>query len=194
MEGPAVGLARELLVRSAPRSRDAHLIASDGVHQLFIVEGSRLFAVDADTAADFASSIASSDPDALRRRLDALDLACPPLIDDAPPAVPRVRALSLAIAQKCNLGCSYCYARGGEFGGAAKNMTVDTAARAVDLLLSEAAPRERVNLAFLGGEPLANRDVLHQTTRYAAERACVKNILLTFSITTNGTLVNARDI
>ena len=33
---------------------------------------------------------------------------------------PPLHALSLAVAQKCNLGCTYCYASQGSFGGPAK--------------------------------------------------------------------------
>ena len=56
-----------------------------------------------------------------------------PFIDDTPLPPPPIRALSLAIAQKCNLGCTYCYAQQGEFGGAAKNMPLGEALRAVEL-------------------------------------------------------------
>jgi uncharacterized protein len=92
--------------------------------------------------------------------LDRLGLGSPPRIDDQPLADPPLHALSLAIAQKCNLGCTYCYAQQGEFGGAAKNMTRKTADQAVDLLLRDSERGARLNLAFLGGEPLANRAVL----------------------------------
>jgi uncharacterized protein len=71
---------------------------------------------------------------------------------------------------------------------------LETARKSVDLLLSQVLPGERVNLAFLGGEPLANRGVLHNATRYAAAQAELKQVPLTFSITTNGTLVGASDI
>ena len=36
-------------------------------------------------------------------------------------------------------------------------MSLDEAHAAVDLLLDDAEPGDRVNLAFLGGEPLVNR-------------------------------------
>ena len=65
--------------------------------------------------------------------LDRVGLGGPPRIDDEPLTDPPLHALSLAIAQKCNLGCTYCYAQQGEFGGAAKNMTRETADQAVDL-------------------------------------------------------------
>ena len=111
----------------------------------------------------------------------------PPL--DSPP----VHALSLAVAQKCNLGCAYCYAQHGEFGAAPTNMSLKSALRAVDFLIDGAAPKARLNLAFLGGEPLANRAVLQAATRHAAERAARAGLIMTFSITTNGTLLIKAD-
>src|SRR5262249_36860260 len=75
-----------------------------------------------------------------------------------------------------------------------KAMSMATARQSVDLLLAQVSAGERVNLAFLGGEPLANREVLHDATRYAAAEAERMHIPLTFSITTNGTLVGAADI
>jgi uncharacterized protein len=190
---PAGG-AEILFKQSRPRSRDVHLLTADGMHQLFLPQGSRLFAVDSATADAFENDLQAGDAAALQQRLLDLDLGCAPYIDDAPPEAPRIRALSLAIAQSCNLGCSYCYARGGEFGGTAKAMSLKIACQSVDLLLSQVSRGERVNLAFLGGEPLANRSVLHETTRYAAAQADSRQVPLTFSITTNGTLVGASDI
>ena len=72
------------------------------------------------------------------------------------------------MAQKCNLGCTYCYAQQGTFGGAAAEHAAETALAAVDLLLAARPPGERVNLAFLGGEPLANRPVIRDAPRDAA--------------------------
>jgi uncharacterized protein len=183
-----------LFERSRPRSRDAHLVSERGTHQLFLAEGSRLFELDAETAGAFDRILDASDMVALERRLIELELSTAPYVDNSPPQGMKVRALSLAVAQSCNLGCTYCYARGGEFGGTAKAMSLETARAAVDLLLRDTRPGERVNLAFLGGEPLANRKVLHAATRYARHEAERSGIPLTFSITTNGTLVGPPDI
>jgi uncharacterized protein len=114
-------------------------------------------------------------------------------IDDVPPIRPPVRALSLAVAQKCNLGCTYCYAREGSFGGKPQNMSIETARAAVDLLLSRATPGERINLSFLGGEPLVNRPVLRDATCYAASEAARLGVQIGFSITSNGTLIDETD-
>ena len=57
-------------------------------------------------------------------------------------------------------------------------------------LFAEASPGERVNLAFLGGEPLVNRTLIRRATELAAGIASERNIPIGFSITTNGTLAH----
>jgi len=182
--------ARYYMTASAPRSREVHLIESALGRHLFIADGSRLFDADAKLFAQFEAAISEGSAGKL---LDRLGLSGAPFIDDTPLSSPPIHALSLAIAQKCNLGCSYCYAQQGEFGGTAKNMSAETANEAVDLLIAGAAPGARLNLSFLGGEPLVNRSVLQSATRRAAELAERRGVKLTFSITTNGTLLSPAD-
>jgi uncharacterized protein len=182
---------RRYMTASLPRAAAMHLIDSGDGRHLFVTDGSRLFDVDAAAFAGLGDAVERGAADAV---LAALGLTGPPAIDDAPPVAPPVHALSLAVAQKCNLGCVYCYAQQGSFGAAPKDMPLATAERAVELLLSEAAAGSgRANLAFLGGEPLVNRAVLQETTRRAAELARRRGVALGFSITTNGTLVSAAD-
>jgi uncharacterized protein len=50
-----------------------------------------------------------------------------------------------------------------------------------------------VNLSFLGGEPLFNRAVIRAATERAVTRAREKGVVLTLSLTTNGTLLTAED-
>lgn len=191
MQPTPSGRARELFAASAPFASEFHLLRT--IRGLFVLlaDGSRLFEVDAEVFASLES--ARSDPAALGRLLDNLGLSGEPFIDDQPVVTPPVRALSLAVAQKCNLGCTYCYAQQGEFGGAAKSMDLATALAAVDLLLRDVGPGEKVNLSFLGGEPLAARQVLRAATERAAESAADRQVTITFSITTNGTLVEESD-
>jgi uncharacterized protein len=174
-----------------PRSPDVHLLRTEHGAHAFLVDGSRLFDLDEST---FARLNAALDGEGLKAVLGELGLSSErPRIDDTAPAGMAVRALSLAVAQKCNLGCTYCYAREGDFGATPKNMPLDTALAAVDLLLAETAPAERINLAFLGGEPLVNRDVLRRAAAYARERAEARGQAIGFSITTNGTLLTPDD-
>jgi len=112
---------------------------------------------------------------------------------EAPKSVP-LKAVSLAVAQQCNLGCTYCYAQQGTFGGAAGNMPADVAKTAIDQLIQAAEPGETVTLALMGGEPLVNRTTLHAATRYAAGEAAARGIGIGFSMTTNATLLRDDDI
>lgn len=183
----------ELFELSAPRSAQAHLVDSgDGLH-LLVPNGSRLYDIDAATYAQLDRLRRSGDEGQLRELLQRLGVDAPRYVDDAAPQEPPVRALSLAVAQKCNLGCTYCYAQGGSFGGPATSMELRTALASVDLLFGDVAPGERVNLSFLGGEPLMNRPVIRAATDRARTIAAERGVDVTFSITTNGTQLTPDD-
>ena len=185
--------ARRCMDAGAPRVPQAHLVDTGIAWHLLVADGSRLFDAEDSLHDAFAAAMRDGDAGRMGELLRAAGIDGAPMIDDTPLAPPPVRALSLAVAQKCNLGCTYCYAQQGEFGGPARNMDIEVARRSVDLLLAEAAPGERYNLAFLGGEPLANRAVLRAATEHAAALAARRGARLTFSITTNGTLVDDGD-
>jgi uncharacterized protein len=182
--------ARRCATESRPRSPHAHLIRLDQSRHVFVPDGSRLF--DAETSLFDQLDTAIGDA-TIASLLERVGVKGRPFVDDTPLADPPVHALSLAVAQKCNLGCTYCYAQQGEFGGAARNMSLETATRAVEWLIEGAAPGAKLNVAFLGGEPLANRQVLQETTKRGAALAASRNVVLTFSITTNGTLLTEGD-
>jgi uncharacterized protein len=178
------------MARSAPRNAAVHLFETRLGGHVFVADRSRLF--DADPILFSRLDTARSD-EAIASVLGEAVPAGAPAIDDAPLSQPPLHALSLAIAQTCNLGCTYCYAQQGGFGGPPSNMSLKTALQAVDLLIDGAQPGSRCNLAFLGGEPLANRPVLQAATRYAAARAAERGLRISFSITTNGTLLRPED-
>jgi uncharacterized protein len=152
-----------------------------------------VYDVDAQTYALLDGLRRSGDEDELRRALQRLGVDSAAYVDDEPPHEPPVRALSLAVAQKCNLGCTYCYAQGGSFGGPATSMALDTALASVDLLFSDVPAGERVNLTFLGGEPLLNRAVIRAATERARAIGRARDVRVTFSITTNGTQLTDQD-
>jgi uncharacterized protein len=185
--------ARRYMRMASPRTPQVHLIESSIGDHLFVADGSRLFEVNADVFGAFEAALADRKAETVDQLLRRNDLIGRPFVDDTPLPPPPLRALSLAIAQKCNLGCSYCYAQQGEFGGPAKNMSPNDALRAVDLLVGGAETGARLNLAFLGGEPLVNRTVLREATRRAVELARKRGCRITFSITTNGTLLTEDD-
>src|ERR1700730_3444225 len=143
--------AEALILASRPAAVDLHLVESGVGRHALVVDGSRFYDLD---AFGFEALRAAVDKGGATGAVATTGLARPlPSIDDEAPAAPPIHALSLAVAQKCNLGCAYCYAREGSFGGAAKNMTLEVARKSVDLLLAGKKAGDRVNLAFMGGEP-----------------------------------------
>ena len=110
-----------------------------GAPHLMVVNGSRVYGLDPDTAAQAASAIENGSMSALLARIG---LGAPPYVEDEPPSAFPTRAISLAIAQKCNLACTYCYAHGGDFGGPAKSMRPEIAVQAVERLIDETPPGE----------------------------------------------------
>jgi uncharacterized protein len=178
---------------SVPRVPQLHLIETSQGHNLFVADGSRLFAAGEDLYTRLETAAMAGSESEIAALLEKVGLGGNPLIDDKPLANPAIHALSLAVAQKCNLGCTYCYAQQGEFGGAGKSMPLEEATRAAEMLVNGADEGARLNLAFLGGEPLVNRAVLQAATLHAAELAERRGNPITFSITTNGTLLTAVD-
>lgn len=176
-----------------PRLRDNYLLVESRVgHHLFATNGSRVFDIDETTAERAAAVIAEGDLAAARSFERALG-ADHRFISCETPEVPPLRALSLNVAQACNLGCKYCYADEGLFGGKARAMSVETARASIDRLIAEAGSGADIVVGFMGGEPLLNRKVVHDATAYAATRAAQAGGRAKFSITTNGTMVREAD-
>jgi uncharacterized protein len=167
-------------------SHNVHVFETAFGFFVLLIDGSRLFAIDERTACALRSDSSEKALNAFGLRAKVGDL------DQVPQAVP-LRSLSLAVAQKCNLACKYCYAQQGTFGGGETNMDRDTAMQAVRLLFESAQRDEPVNLAFLGGEPLVNRALIHECTDLASNLSRTTGVPVTFSITTNGTLLTEED-
>jgi uncharacterized protein len=128
-----------------------------------------------------------------RKILQSIGIDHTGAVNDIAPESTSSRSLSLAIAQKCNLGCTYCYAQEGDFGGQAKSMPLDVALAAVEFLFLGKKAGERLNLSFLGGEPLMARETLRAATQRGVELSHQTGIPIGFSITTNGTLLTLED-
>lgn len=175
----------------APASKaEAHVFETGHGSHVLVVDGSRVYTVDPAIAAQLRARPA--DAPVLLGELGLLDPAARRVTDDAPVSMP-VRSLSLAVAQKCNLACTYCYAEAGSFGGEPKNMDPEAAKASVDLLFRDVSPGERVSLAFLGGEPLVGRELLRACTERAQALSEARSVRASFAITTNGTLLRPDD-
>jgi len=110
-----------------------------------------------------------------------------------PPTDFPLQALVLNITNQCNLACTYCY----EFGadkiatpaGKKKYMSIETARASVDFLLEQSKGRRAVHITFFGGETLMNFPLLREVVGYANDRAAAQGRAITFSLTTNATLL-----
>ncbi|MBX9829064.1 MAG: radical SAM protein [Xanthobacteraceae bacterium] len=179
---------------SAPRCPEAHLFDDGAGPALLNVDSGRIYPLQPHVAGALEQCLSTRDSERLRLMMTGLGFGGTARAAEPPPETVAVRTFSLAIAQKCNLGCTYCYAEQGSFGGDAKNMPAQTARDAVDRLLAGAASGQKIDLVFLGGEPLANRDTLMLVVEYATARASAAGIGVGFSLTTNATLLTASDI
>jgi uncharacterized protein len=174
-----------------PRAADIHLFDTEDGPHLLLVDGSQLFKIDEDLGRRLAAA-ATDGRETVRAVLTQHRLGRNRFIGDEPLADPPLRALSLAVAERCNLGCTY-RAEGGSFGGAARNMPWEVAEASVRRLFAQVERGERVTLAFLGGEPLTNRPVIRHATELAVAIAGGRGVPIGFSITTNGTLLTPDD-
>jgi uncharacterized protein len=162
-----------------------HLVHGSVDPLVFLVEGSRLFA----TTSSFYDALANGDEGAITQ---LRGMAATPQLRSSKMRPRQPTALSLNIAQSCNLACVYCYADQGRFGGSPRIMTEPVAFAAIDAFLanSDGAP---LTLGFIGGEPFLARDLLHACVRRAAIAAAGHGLDLRFSVTTNGTLLTEDD-
>ena len=110
-----------------------------------------------------------------------------------------LNTMVLNVTNQCNLACTYCYEYGEdkivdtEHGQQSKFMSEATARDSVEFLLKESGPSQIAHLTFFGGETLLNFPVLQSTIAYARQRAAEVGKTIDFSLTTNATLLQARD-
>lgn len=93
---------------------------------------------------------------------------------------------TLYLADNCNLECTYCY-EGHQKG--MDRISKTTVEKAIDFLEQKNTDRE-IDLTFLGGEPMLNKEMMY----YAVEYSKKKLVKFNYIITTNGTCCDKKDI
>ena len=73
-------------------------------------------------------------------------------------------------------------------------MPFETGKAAIDFLLEQSVGRENLEVDFFGGEPLMNFDVVKQIVEYARSKEKEWGKHFSFTITTNGILLNDENI
>ena len=101
-----------------------------------------------------------------------------------------VKALCLHIAHDCNLACQYCFAEEGEYHGRRALMSFEVGKKALDFLIANSGNRRNLEVAFFGGEPLMNGQVVKDLVAYGREQEKLHDKKFRFTLTTNGVLLN----
>jgi uncharacterized protein len=161
-------------------------------HHLYVADGSRIFDIERATAETVVSML-DGDANAIWESFGLHGKPVGTWINGRIPPTPLPRALSLNVAQACNLGCGYCYADGGTFKSTPRMMTEEIARQAVDTLIQAAEPGVPLVIGFMGGEPLIARTLIEHVASYATRRGASEGHDVRFSITTNGTLITEDD-
>ena len=103
-----------------------------------------------------------------------------------------IQTLVLNLTNQCNLSCQYCYEYGADKvatpAGKPKFMNFETAKASVDMLFQQTR-RGPLQITFFGGETLMNFPLLKQVVSYAKEKATGEARAVSFSLTTNATLL-----
>ena len=177
---------------------------AEGETYLYAAETGGLFRMD-DGTRDALSALASSGVGVVPaeilsdlRRAGLLGTAggCGPAGRTAHPPPLRLRTLVLMLTTSCNLACRYCYEvreegcippADGE--GARREMSPESLRGGVAYLLDHAGPDRKVSVTFFGGEPLLRFPLIQAAVGEARRMARERGKEVSFSITTNGTLL-----
>ena len=108
--------------------------------------------------------------------------------NDIDTQINNFNAIVLPIAGKCNLACPYCFART-KNGFNFNNFTEADIDKTIDFLVKKNPDESKpFNIIFFGGEPLLNLSIIKYTVSLFKNKYPTRKI--SFSITTNGTIVN----
>ena len=179
------------------------LFREGGGRYVYAADTGGLFRMDA-AVQGALSALASSGAPSVPRDLLA-DLARAGLLRTAGVPEPSartvlpplcVRTLVLMLTNSCNLSCRYCYegreegcAPPSDGGGVRQEMSGETIRRSVAFLLDHSGERRSVSVVFFGGEPLLRFPVLRNAVPDARAMAWERGKEISFSLTTNGTLL-----
>jgi uncharacterized protein len=119
---------------------------------------------------------------------------------DDRPAPPRAHAqasykptqVTLFMTGRCNLHCSYCYARGGDTDDV---MEWDVAKAAIDFVVENALATQAGEIAVIfhgDGEPTLAWPLLERCIEYAEDRAAVEGLTCRFEAGMNGIIADKR--
>lgn len=188
---------------------EMHFFISHDVHFIFLPQNLQLFEVDSDTyyemmdlykkfgtekpvdhcademlTAGIAYEAESPQEDIFKKRYELDEEK-----EDITSAFIPINSTVLQIANDCNLNCIYCYGDGGSYGRKRELMTLETAKKAIDLMVANSGDKEELIVIFFGGEPLINFGVVKATRDYCKRLEETTGKKFRYSMTTNGTIL-----
>jgi uncharacterized protein len=95
-------------------------------------------------------------------------------------------ACEIFLTTFCNLRCKYCIA--GEM--PRLHMDSKTGRKVVDFFMDLSEGAKSIDYSFTGGEPLIRFPLMKEIVLYAKRKGKEKNIVTTFTVKTNGTILN----
>lgn len=101
--------------------------------------------------------------------------------------LPAVRKIEMFLTEDCTLRCDYCFVNNKNH---SKRMSWEVAKKAVDFLVEKSSSDSELHITFFGGEPLLEFPLIKRIAEYARKRAGESDKKISFSLTTNGTIMN----
>ena len=102
-----------------------------------------------------------------------------------------ISSITLQMTQDCNLRCAYCpYSENGIYASRSRSSARigwGTVKAGIDFLVANSMDADKLHIAFYGGEPMLEKDLIVRAMKYAASKISTKP--LSFGMTTNGTLL-----
>ena len=100
-------------------------------------------------------------------------------------------SIQLVLTNQCNLACKYCYcSRTNDFPLKKEIMSQETLRKSIELLFKKSGTAPKLNIVFFGGEPLLQKALIIYGVKYGNQLAKQYGKEITFSMTTNGVLVD----
>ncbi len=103
-------------------------------------------------------------------------------------------AINVNLTSACNLGCTYCFADGGDYGRIKGRMDSETVDAIFRFLAEHVTPTQTVRFEFFGGEPLLNLERIEEVCRRAGEASNITGLQFIYRISTNLTVLPPRAV
>jgi radical SAM protein with 4Fe4S-binding SPASM domain len=98
-------------------------------------------------------------------------------------------AINVNLTAICNLGCTYCFADGGDYGRIKGKMEAETVDYIFAFIRQHVTPSQTVRFEFFGGEPLLNFDRIREICERSEQVHKTEGIDFIYRISTNLTVL-----